>query len=78
MKESVAILPTGTCFECSLQDDWRKTEANARLVAAAPELLDALKELEENARMASAFVPHVLLIHAIETAQKAIAKAEGE
>lgn len=52
-------------------------EANARLIAAAPELLEALKELEGNARQAAAFVPHILLIGAVEQAAKAIAKAEG-
>lgn len=53
------------------------SDANGQLIAAAPEMLDALIELEHNARMAAAWMPHVLLITAVENAQKAIAKAGG-
>lgn len=53
-------------------------EANANLLAAAPDLLAALIELEENAANAAAFMPHVLLIHAVEQARMAIAKSKGK
>lgn len=53
------------------------TAANARLIAASPDLLEALKELEDNATQAAAFIPHILLTTAIEKARAAIAKAEG-
>lgn len=53
-------------------------EADARLIAAAPDLLEALKELEDNATQAAAFIPHILLTTAIEKARLAIKKAEGE
>jgi hypothetical protein len=56
-----------------------EVEDNARLIAAAPDLLDALKHIEEywnrdqnETAMADA------LWHIIETAQAAIAKAEGD
>ena len=65
--------------------DWLRYEAHARLIAAAPELLDALKELAEasdQALMGShAGVPLPGQIRrftrACNDARKAIAKAEG-
>ena len=49
---------------------------DARLIAAAPELLEALKDLFEHAGQAVHWVPHILLIGAIKKANDAIAKAE--
>lgn len=52
---------------------WQEQEANARLIAAAPELLEALRELTELAHL------HMTggYGHAIDNAARAIAKAEG-
>ena len=55
-----------------------RTRANANLIAAAPELLAALKELNDNAEQAIQFLPHILLERAITKARWAIKKAEGE
>ncbi len=49
-----------------------KTEANARLIASAPELLEALKELYEAVDSCVELTPEILNI-----AKQAIAKAEG-
>lgn len=51
--------------------------ANAQLIAAAPELLEVLKQAEEQLRMVYVFAPHVLIKTAIIAAQAAIAKATG-
>jgi hypothetical protein len=51
--------------------------ANARLIAAAPELLAALKELR-SAYSSNAYSPNVGQRYASELADKAIAKAEGK
>jgi hypothetical protein len=45
---------------------------NAKLMTKAPELLAALVNLEENARNATVFLPHILLIAAVEQAQEVI------
>ena len=49
---------------------WRKLQANARLIAAAPELLAALKALTDNGRVPPTGA-------AFSKARAAIAKAEG-
>ncbi len=49
-------------------------EANARLIAAAPDLLDALERLVSSARD----VDHGYMDQAIDNAESAIAKARGD
>ena len=53
--------------------DWhpRTVEANARLIAAAPELLEALDDIIGMARAGR-------MVHVINRAKAAIAKAKGE
>lgn len=53
-------------------DEWPRMEANARLIAAAPELLDALKRLIKPSPGTAKLPPWVYGI-----AVPAIAKAEG-
>jgi len=53
-------------------DEWPRMEANARLIAAAPELLDALKRLIEPSPGVAKLPPWVYGI-----VVPAIAKAEG-
>ena len=53
-------------------DEWPRMEANARLIAAAPELLDALKRLINPSPGTAKLPPWVYGI-----AVPAIAKAEG-
>lgn len=69
---------------CTMNTGWDKTEdaANARLVAAAPELLEALKALAATARTFRNVPKHEqewtpLDEEALEAAFAAIAKAEG-
>jgi hypothetical protein len=55
--------------------DWPEGEANARLIAAAPDLLEALKELVDyNGGAASALEDEYVM----ERVSSAIAKAEGQ
>ena len=58
------------------QEEW---EANARLVAAAPELLDALRDIEARLQDAGDEQDRILRARwwAIDTARAAITKAEG-
>lgn len=58
-----------------VSDDWFEIMANARLIAAAPELLDALKLCA--AVCAGETMHKDGLIKALDTALAAIAKAEG-
>lgn len=53
---------------------WTKCEANARLIAAAPDLLESLRALVE---VASECIPETAG-HELEQARAAIAKAEGK
>lgn len=60
----------------SWQLDWREMEANAHLIAAAPDLLAALKSAE--VALAAYASTRVGVHHlALETARAAIAKAEA-
>ena len=59
----------------SLRDQW---EANARLIAAAPDLLEALRKLTMMARTSGGTSgPDDDLMRACEAAEAAIAKATG-
>lgn len=53
------------------------TQDIARLIAAAPEMLEALRDLAEAARNACDASQHTALIEALFYADAAIAKAEG-
>lgn len=56
------------------QKDWEETWANARLIAAAPDLLAALTQISDYARKdGDAIAQHLAVI-----ARAAIAKATGE
>jgi hypothetical protein len=60
---------------CSIAVDWNTKLANARLISAAPELLEALKEIVEYTGGASNALedPYVM-----DRVNAAIAKAEGK
>ena len=57
--------------------DIEEEEANAHLIAAAPELLDALKQIERLSREADSNLVDVRAMLG-DIARDAIAKAEGE
>jgi hypothetical protein len=65
MPEDGSVLPI-----CRLDVDRFETEANARLIAAAPELLEALKEIVRNDPWGSSSAGMI--------ARAAITKATGE
>lgn len=56
----------------------RLTEANARLIAAAPDMLEALKAAEEWMTREVAETRRMTLPPALGIARAAIAKAEGD
>ena len=67
-------------FVCELHrtDTLEELEANARLIASAPELLEALKELNHQMRDVLAYYPvPALCVDAAKKADEAIAKATG-
>jgi len=53
-----------------------EAQANAHLIAAAPDMYEALKEITELAPRAMLKLPYA--IQAVEIAEKALAKAEGK
>lgn len=63
------------CDVVCLPKDWGSHEANANLIAAAPDLLEALEELEKLS--ARGFVPKEL-IPVYRKMHAAISKARGE
>ena len=68
-----------TCWHHSVVSIEKEMEANARLIAAAPELLEALEEFEaeyDKVDLAKAEPPE--LTAAVLAARAAIAKAKGE
>lgn len=56
------------------RDEEENAKANAHLIAAAPELYEALEKLEKLARVSEDY----FFDHAVDRAQKALAKARGE
>jgi hypothetical protein len=58
-------------------DFFTETEANARLIAAAPALLEAAKELNETICKANQVVPNTVLCD-LQALRRAIDKAEGK
>jgi len=62
--------------ECDLQSDEAQNRANARLIAAAPELLNALKDLVRHDRIEDER-DHLPTCLEREQAEDVIAKAEG-
>ena len=76
MEETISIGPMEkeVHYEDCLCEVWHgnyDAEANAKLIAAAPELLEALEELVESAKCAGWHPSH------IEQAKEVIAKAKG-
>jgi len=70
----------GGCGCCNEKEDSIENEADARLIAAAPDLLEALEELASD--IAERFdmespSTNPGIKYAVEAAQKAIAKAKG-
>ncbi len=70
------------CKECidKFEDMTKEEQANARLIAAAPELLEACKAIDLNAIWDGkrGSKGYLVMEHHIERARQAIAKAEGE
>ena len=76
----VPILDTnGTTVALVVSEGWDDSDmvANARLIAAAPELLAALEEIAGNLAIPNTANPNVLLEAIEKVATAAIAKAEG-
>ena len=62
----------------TVKDYHEIVEANARLIAAAPELLEALEELIDQCIHAEGSMDYNYGKFELERAEKAIAKAKGE
>lgn len=72
----VAVIPDHLQHGNAAVTDWFEMEANARLVAAAPELLEALRNLLAEGEFAD--YPNTRQWHAVQAARAAITKATGE
>ena len=59
---------------CNKEISWQEQEANARLIAAAPELLETLKIVLDVALLE---IPNYEQAESFRMAEKAVAKAEG-
>ena len=70
MSESVA-----TGMICFIPCEHEAAEANARLIAAAPDLLEALENL---CRYTAGKIPHLSQVPEYRDARAAITKAKGE
>ena len=66
-KVQIANMGAVSCFPVKRLSD-KENEANAKLIAAAPELLECLKEIKGTATMATSKL--------LEKCEQAIAKAE--
>ena len=71
--------PRNICERISYRGSshWEEHRANARLIAAAPEMLEALERLESVVRLNVAF-EYEACVGAVDEARAAIAKARGE
>lgn len=72
------MMCVGTCWGDPL---WKDGKANARLISAAPELLEALRELHDDVCARFDIAGPSMnpgMLRAVETARAAIARATGE
>jgi hypothetical protein len=72
VSETLAVGPAGQIIAC-VRTDHSQAQANARLIAAAPELLAALKRIRGSAKRNVVNPDEIFFV-----ADRAIAKAEGD